>query len=236
MMKMAFKADKAYNDRIFDKLRENINCTPSQLFAALETDEKLLGRSVESNAILLVNALHSTVSVHGECDLHGPGHSNAECRLLTSGKVVWDPAKSAHVYKDSGDVFKRKAPPSDGVIGSSSKKTKVEPKFHQGQGPTKDKKSKFNKDWNKQEKEVSKDKKEKQKGKQEKKKHKKVGKVIDDLKTTIVSLIQSQSSSSSAAAAPAQAPAPAGPPTDGTIFTAIDKHFADLKKSFGFEP
>ena len=162
------------------------------------------------------------------CDLHGKGrHGTDECKMLIHKTVVFDSHKKSYVYSDTGLPYK------GGVKSSQSDKAHAE-------GPKK-KKNKSDKpqgkDWKKgkKEKEVPKDKKEKKKDKQEKKQHQKVGKVIDGLRTTIVTLIQSQSSSSSTAAAPTQAPAQAGPPPDGPIITALDKNFADLKKSIGLE-
>ena len=225
MVKNAFKLDSDYSNRILVELRANSDCTPAQILVALGQEEKLLGRSSNDQSVS-VNAVQST-TVSGECDLHGLGHTNAQCRLLTTGKVVWDPAQNTYVFKDSGDAFKRKNPPVSNEKGPVYKKAKHDPKFHQGQGSKdKNKDKKIGKD-------VPKDKREKKKEKKEKKQHQKVGKVIDGLRTTIVNLIQSQSSSSSAAAAPAQAPTQAGTPPDGPIITALDKHFADLKKSIG---
>ena len=236
LIKTAFKADRELSNRILVELRSDSDATPQHLFSALVQEEKLLKRASSDSSAISVSAVRSNDSdeLNAACNLHGPLHTNVECRLQSSGKVVYDKAKGDYVFKDTGKVFKRKAPNSADDNSSPQKKSKRESSdLQQGKSSKHDKKEK-------KDKEVHKDKKkeEKKKKKSELKRNKSVGKVIDSLKTTLVSLVQGQSSSSSASAAPAAASTQSAPSQDGSAdkLEAISKQILDLKSALGLEP
>ena len=230
LIKSAFKHDKIYHECIMSVLRLHNDATPMQLLTALLKEEKLQSRTgVVADNALSVNAVQSAAD--GICQLHGEGHSDAKCKLQSSGKVVFDVTRKEWVYKDTGDAFKRKASTSSDDHQPNKKKAKHDKSPDPKQGKSSPKKDKKDK------KEDFKDKKkEKQKQKQEKNSNKKVGKIIDGLKDTLVNLVQNQSSSSSSVAASVPAAAQAAPSQDAVVIAAIGKQFTDLKKSLGIEP
>ena len=222
-MREAFSEDQVFSNRITIEERANGDVTASQLFKALENEERLNPNRLKALAIndnVKVNSVNSSIDNELKmCELHNRGgHDTADCKMLNNGTVLYDHATKTYVYKDTGALYQQgKGNHSDKAHadGPKSKKSKTSKSHDKGGGKKDIKKS-------------GKDKKKEDK-KKENRKTQKVNTAIDGLKTTFVNLIQSSSSSTaSAPAAAIQASAP-----QDAILVSINKQFSDLKKSLG---
>ena len=230
LLQGAIKDDSVYLNRFIIELRLKSDATPAELFASLLNEEilqKRTGVSSTSAAALSVNAIVQPVQTGGQkaCQLHGSGHADNECKLQSSGKVVYNSTTNSWTYADTGDPFKRKAPSSEKKSSEPAEKKQKHELKPQGKGSKKDK-----------EKTVPKDKEKKKAKDKEKKYVKKINGAIDGLKSTMINMVQNHTSSSSAASA---APAPAAPTAstqEANIVAALNVEFTELKKKLGLDP